>query len=186
MTNLLVSRYQILAFNRFPNTSIQGKPLFIYHTASRNPTATQIESHLITVGVVTPSWRYTMYSTSNFHSNTHEILSVSAGSATLCFGGENDLDRVRLVVERGDVIVAPAGLAHRLGQDKGDHSMVGSYPRGQSWEMYYGRKYEAEKEKVIKNLEWFDKDPRYGDKGSAIHTWRITLSRRLGHGKHTP
>jgi uncharacterized protein YjlB len=168
LRSLDVSRHQIPAFNNFPNTSIQGKPLFIYHSAFQDPTPTQIESHLNSVGIVVPSWRYTMYSTSHFHSNTHEVLAVSAGSAKLCFGGECNPDRVEPVVEKGDVIVVPAGVAHRLLEERGDFSMVGSYPGGKSWDMCYGRSNEAQKVKNIQDLEWFAKDPIYGDKGPAI------------------
>jgi uncharacterized protein YjlB len=168
LKNLQVSRHQIPAFNGFPNTSIQGKPLLIYHSAFQSPTASQIESHLSSLGVVTPSWRYTMYSTSHFHSNTHEVLSISAGSAKLCFGGETNPDRVEPVVEKGDVIVVPAGVAHRLLEDRGGFSMVGSYPAGKSWDMCYGREDEVEKVKKIQDLEWFDEDPIYGKEGPAL------------------
>jgi uncharacterized protein YjlB len=165
---LQVSRHQIPAFNNFPNTSIQGKPLLIYHSAFQKPSASQVESHLSSVGVVAPSWRYTMYSTSHFHSNTHEVLGVFAGSARLCFGGEENPDRVEPVVEQGDVIVVPAGVAHRLMEDRGDFTMVGSYPGGKSWDMCYGRDDEAERVKRIKDLGWFTEDPIYGKEGPAL------------------
>lgn len=166
--NLQVSRHQISAFNGFPNTSVQGKPLLIYHSAFQAPTASQIESHLSSVDVVSPSWRYTMYSTSHFHSNTHEVLCVSAGSARLCFGGEGNPDRIEPVVGKGEVIVVSAGVAHRLLEDKGDFSMVGSYPDGKGWDMCYGRKDEAGKVKNIKDLGWSEQDPIYGNEGPAI------------------
>lgn len=112
-----------------------------------------------------------MYSTSHFHSNTHEALSISAGSAKLCFGGERNTDRVEPVVMHGDVILVPAGVAHRLLEDRGDFSMVGSYPGGKSWDMCYGREDEAEEaERVerIKHLGWFATDPVYGNESPAL------------------
>ena len=109
-----------------------------------------------------------MYSTSHFHSNTHEVLVVFAGSAKLCFGGEENPERVESVVKEGDVIVVPAGVAHRLMEDKGGFSMVGSYPVGKNWDMCYGREDEAEKVEKIKNLGWFTKDPIYGNEGPAL------------------
>lgn len=168
LDKLQVSRYQIPAFRNFPNTSIQARPLLIYHSAFENPSVSDIESHLRAVGVVTPSWQFTMYSTSHFHSNTHEVLSISAGSAKLCFGGEGNPRRIEPEVVRGDVIVIPAGVAHRLLEDRGGFRMVGSYPPGPSWDMCYDNKADAEKAKMIKNLAWFDKDPVYGIQGPAL------------------
>lgn len=109
-----------------------------------------------------------MYSTSHFHSNTHEILAIFSGSAKLCFGGEENSHRFEPVVEEGDVIVVPAGVAHRLLEDRGGFSMVGSYPCGKSWDLCYGREDEAEKVNQIRHLGWFAKDPIYGDEGPAL------------------
>jgi uncharacterized protein YjlB len=168
LENLQVSQHHIPAFDNFPNSSLHGKPLLIYHSAFYKPNASQIESHLSSIGVVTPSWRYTMYSTSHFHSNTHEVLGISAGSAKLCFGGEGNPDRVEPVVNQGDVIVVPAGVAHRLLEDRSDFCMVGSYPADQSWDMCYGRDNEAHTVQDIKHLAWFDRDPVYGNQGPVL------------------
>ena len=46
--------------------------------------------------------------------------------------------------------------------------MVGSYPRGKSWDMCYGRKGEEEKVKAMQSLEWFSRDPIYGDQGPSL------------------
>lgn len=169
--NLLqVSSYQIPAINHVPNTSIQKKPLLIYHSTF-NPTtsADAIESHFLAVSVVDPQWRYTMYSTSHFHSTTHEVLAIVSGKARLCFGGEENPKRVELTVEMGDVIVVPAGVAHRLLVDvEGGFSMIGAYPRGKSWDMCYGKEGEEEKVKGIEKVEWFSRDPVYGDEGPVL------------------
>ncbi len=168
--NLRVSSYQIPAFNRLPNTSIQQRPLLIYHAAFASSTsALSIESHLAAVGVVTPQWRYTMYSQSHFHSTSHEVLCVSSGQARLCFGGEENPQRVEAMVEKGDVMVVPAGVAHRLLEDiEGGFSMVGSYPKGKDWDMCYGREGEEDKVRGIESLGWFDRDPVYGDEGPSL------------------
>ncbi|MCJ1365416.1 hypothetical protein MMC16_004537 [Acarospora aff. strigata] len=168
LKDLRVSSHQIPAFDLIPNTSIQQKPLLIYHTAflASAANASAIEAHLNSVGVVTPQWRYTMYSTTHFHSSSHEVLCVAAGKAKLCFGAEDNPKRVEPVVEKGDVIIVPAGVGHRLLQDQeGGFSMVGSYPRGKNWDMCYGKKGEEEKVKSIEDLGWFERDPIYGDRG---------------------
>ena len=62
LKDLRVSSYQIPSFDRIPNTSIQDKPLLIYHSAFHpGISASVIESHLSSVSVVQPQWRYTMY-----------------------------------------------------------------------------------------------------------------------------
>lgn len=112
-----------------------------------------------------------MYSRTHFHSNTHEVLAVSSGKAKLCFGGEENEGRVELEAKKGDVIIVPAGVSHRLMEDMiyGDgFEMVGSYPVGKEWDMCYGRPGEKQKVKEIKNVEWFKKDPVYGNEGPVF------------------
>lgn len=85
LATLRVSKYQIPRHNLLPNTSIQNHPLVIYHRCfSASTSASAIEGHLKDVGVVVPQWRYTMYTTTHFHSTTHEVLCVSSGQAKLC------------------------------------------------------------------------------------------------------
>lgn len=64
-------------------------------------------SFLVPVGVVLSRWRYTMYSSTHFHSTFHEILCVASGRAKLCFGGEENPDRVMSTIQAGDVMIAP-------------------------------------------------------------------------------
>ncbi|KAL1305318.1 hypothetical protein AAFC00_002220 [Neodothiora populina] len=175
LKDVKIHKHQIPAHNLIPNTSIKHKPLLIYTSAfnaAKNTTASNIESHLSATGVVDPQWRYTMYSTSHFHSTSHEVLCVFSGSARLCFGHEENPGRVEVVVGKGDVVVVPAGVAHRLVEDlSGGQSdgfeMVGAYPKGCSWDMCYGKKGEEGKVGRIGGLEWFERDPVFGDGGPA-------------------
>ena len=171
LQDLRVSTYQIPALDLIPNTSIQKKPLLIYRSAfQQSVSAAAIETHLLSVGIVEPQWRYTMYSQSHFHSTAHEVLCVASGKARLCFGGEENPKRVETVLEKGDVMVVPAGVAHRLLEDmNGGFNMVGSYPTGRSWDMCYGNEGEEERVKGIASLGWFERDPIYGNEGPALH-----------------
>ena len=169
LKDLKVLKHQIPAYGLTPNTSIQNKPLLIYRSAFPNASASQIESHLSSVGVVTPQWRFTMYSTSHFHSTSHEVLGIAAGKAKLCFGHEENPKRVEEILQKGDVIVMPAGVAHRLLDDiDGGFSMVGSYPNGFNWDMCYGRRGEESKIAKVKDVPWFTRDPVYGDEGPVL------------------
>jgi len=169
LTSLRVTKYQIPGFKGLPNTSLQNKPLLIYHSVFTGSFgASDIERHLKDVAVVSPAWRYTMYSETHFHSTSHEVLAIASGKAKCCFGGEDNPERVEPVLEKGDVVVVPAGVAHRLLLDYGQFQMVGSYPKGKSWDMCYGRNGEEEKAKSIKDLAWFERDPIYGATGPVF------------------
>lgn len=166
---LKITQRQIPTFERIPNTSVGFKPLLIYHSAFEG-TASEISSHLSKIGVVEPQWTYTMYSTSHFHSTVHEVLSVISGRARLCFGFENNPGKFEPTVSKGDVIIVPAGVAHRLIEDlDGNFKMVGSYPLGTNWDMCYGSPGETDKSQTIKGLDWFRKDPIYGNEGPALN-----------------
>lgn len=111
----------------------------------------------------------TRYSTSHFHSTSHEVLAIAHGEARLCFGHEDNPKKVEAVLTKGDVIVMPAGVAHRLLEDlRGGFEMVGCYPNGCSWDMCYGKKGEEAKIEGIKKLKWFSRDPVYGDEGPVL------------------
>jgi uncharacterized protein YjlB len=110
-----------------------------------------------------------MYSTTHFHSTTHEVLCILSGSATVLFGGEGNVGKLECEVEKGDVVVVPAGVGHRLLEGRNGFEMVGSYPNGaEGWDMCYGKKGEEKKIEGIKKLRWFEKDPIYGDEGPVL------------------
>ncbi|KAF2204066.1 hypothetical protein GQ43DRAFT_438268 [Delitschia confertaspora ATCC 74209] len=174
LSTLKYSTHHIPSHSLLPNTTTH--PLYIYHRSfppGTSPSA--IESHLSTMGVVTPVWRYTMYRQTHYHSTSHELLCIYQGSAKLCFGGEENPKRVETVVGEGDVVVVPAGLGHRLledltGDEKDGFMMVGSYPKGCSWDMCYGKEGEEEKARKAGEVKWFDRDPVYGDEGPVLGT----------------
>jgi uncharacterized protein YjlB len=85
------------------------------------------------------------------------------------FGGEDNPSRVEASVSKGDVIIVPAGVGHRLMDDcNSGFEMVGSYPKGKSWDMCYGNADEEEKVEGITSLGWFEKDPLYGHEGPTL------------------
>jgi uncharacterized protein YjlB len=167
---LRTTRHHIPQHARIPNTSIHHKPLLIYHGAfSSDIDVKQIEEHLAAVGVCKPAWRYTMYDRSHFHSTTHEVLVVSNGQARLMFGGDGNPERVDVTVGKGDAMVVPAGVAHRLIEEDGGFEMVGAYPVGaQQWDMCFGHEDERGVEERIRELRWFGRDPIYGEPGPVV------------------
>jgi uncharacterized protein YjlB len=83
-----------------------------------------------------PAWRDGIYPYHHYHSTAHEALAVFSGSATVQFGGDGGP-----VMEAGpgDVVVIPAGVAHKLLSSEGELGIVGAYPEGQSPDMQYGK-----------------------------------------------
>ena len=75
----------------------------------------------------TGSWRAGVYPFPHYHSTTHEVLGVFAGSATLRLGGAQG---TTVKVGPGDVIVIPAGVGHQNFGSSADFSVVGAYPGG--------------------------------------------------------
>ncbi|KAF9693194.1 hypothetical protein EKO04_008764 [Ascochyta lentis] len=169
LSSLRISTHYIPSHAHLPNTTPHNHPLMIYHScfpSSTSPSA--IESHLPN-NSITPQWRYTMYTTSHYHSTTHEILCIVNGRAKLLFGGEQNPEKVETEVKVGDVVVVPAGVAHRLLEDvEGGFEMVGSYPKGCSWDMCYGKAGEEAKAEAVGKVKWLEKDPMYGDDGPVL------------------
>lgn len=72
-------------------------------------------------------WRDSVYSFHHYHTNTHEVLGVYQGSALLQLGGGSGR---KVEVEAGDVIVIPAGVAHKNLGARDGFAVVGAYPDG--------------------------------------------------------
>src|SRR4051812_40962438 len=58
----------------------------------------------------TNNWKKGIYTYHHYHSITHEVLGVVKGKTILQLGGD---DGIKIVIEKGDVVVVPAGVAHK-------------------------------------------------------------------------
>jgi uncharacterized protein YjlB len=120
----------------FPNN--EWLPLLVYQGAlalpQSNPAA--MVEDLFESNGWNGSWRNGIYEFHHYHSTAHEVLGIYSGSAKVQLGGENG---ITLAVRRGDVVIIPAGVAHKnLGADS-NFRVVGAYPLGQSPDMCYGK-----------------------------------------------
>lgn len=117
-------------------------PLLYYPSAFPDCSADQISKHFSQNGWE-EKWRFGIYHKSHYHSNTHETCGIFRGSAKLLVGVADDASErtegTELEVQAGDVVVIPAGVAHRCLEEKGGFMMVGAYPQGApQWDMNYG------------------------------------------------
>jgi uncharacterized protein YjlB len=154
----------------FPNNSVL--PLMLYKDAlpamNDDPAAFEklMEEHRWGGG-----WRNGIYPFHHYHSTAHEVLGVYQGNAVVQFGGE---DGPLLRVKTGDVVIIPAGVAHRNHKCSQDFRVAGAYPRGQSWDMNYGNKGERpEADRNIAAVPLPDEDPVFGLDGPLKVHWKM-------------
>ena len=156
----------------FPNN--ERLPLLVYQGVlalpHSNPAA--IVEDLFESNGWNGSWRNGIYEFHHYHSTAHEVLGVYSGSAEVQLGGDNG---VSLTVGRGDVIIIPAGVAHKnLGADS-DFRVVGAYPLGQGPDMCYGKAGERpQADQNIIKVPLPQKDPVDGIGGPMVDHWNIS------------
>jgi uncharacterized protein YjlB len=121
-------------------------------------------------------WRDGVYNYHHYHSTAHEALGCYAGRARLQLGGPTGLE---VEIELGDVLVLPAGVAHKNLDASKDFCVVGSYAGGRSYDMKYGHADERpEAGERIARVPFPEADPVYGKDGPLMRYW----SRERGQG----
>lgn len=158
-----------LAFSddgRFPNSEL---PVLIYRGVVDPANATEAFKTLFNSNGWPAEWVDSVFTYHHYHSTAHEALGVASGSAELTLGGP---EGETISVEPGDVVVIPAGVAHKLESSSDDFSVVGAYPDGQEWDVLTG---EAGDRKValpnIAAVPLPPADPVAGEHGPLIEYW---------------
>jgi uncharacterized protein YjlB len=158
----------------FPNNA--KLPLTVYRGAvalSESDPAAAFEA-LFAAHSWPPAWRYGIFGYHHYHSTAHEVLGVFRGRATIQFGGEQG---VILEVQAGDVVVIPAGVAHKSLDSSRNFCAVGAYPRGQQWDTCTGKPGERPRtDGNIAGVPLPQADPVYGPKGPLMTHWTTMAS----------
>ena len=115
-------------------------------------------------------WVNGVFGFHHYHSNAHEVLGICDGSADIQFGGPNG---PVLHVEAGDVVILPAGTAHKKIKATPGFEVVGAYPAGQEdYDMRRGELGERERaEANISAVPLPAADPVYGTEGPLFDYW---------------
>lgn len=154
----------------FPNN--EELPLIIYKKAidfSSNDPASDVEKvfHENNWG---QSWRNGIFSYHHYHSTAHEALGVYSGWVNVQLGGDNG---IKVKAEKGDVIILPAGVAHKNLDASSDFKVVGAYPPGQSYDMNYGKEGERpQADENIRQVPLPKTDPVFGEKEGIVNYWK--------------
>ncbi|MCA1010184.1 cupin domain-containing protein [Halobacillus halophilus] len=115
------------------------------------------------------TWVGGIFDYHHYHSRTHEILGVIAGSARLKLGGPHGQI---LEVKKGDLIILPAGVAHKNEGATVDFQVLAAYPFGESFDLKTGDKKEYEEALAqIPDAPAPAADPLLGENGPLMELW---------------
>ena len=151
-----------------PNSRL---PALVYHGVPEARRATDCEQ-LFAGNDWLGAWRNGIYPFHHFHSTSHEVLGIVSGRAIVMLGGPEGRE---FEIQRGDVLVLPAGTGHCNLRASDDLLVIGAYPDGMSWDLRRGD--QAEHDEAVANIEAVPMpraDPVEGSGGSLIEAWRAT------------
>jgi uncharacterized protein YjlB len=116
------------------------------------------------------SWRNGIYAHHHYHSTAHEALGIARGNARVRLGGEGGQT---VELNAGDVVVIPAGVAHKCEAASRDLLVIGAYPRGQRPDMC--RAEPGQRDRALANIAAVplpEADPVTGGADPLLECWR--------------
>jgi len=152
----------------YPNNPL---PVIIYRNilGTYGPHEISILQKLLNQHAWVHSWINGISGEHHFHSSAHELLVLLSGATQLELGGPGG---VHVIVNPDDAIVIPAGVSHKNLIQKNTIQVLGVYPRGQQYDMRYGRSDEIETvTRNIKETALPTHDPFFGTNGPLRQAW---------------
>ena len=163
-----VKKLQLEENGNFPNNP--KLPVLVYKNVFGNHVPPELIEKTLFENNWRGSWRNGIYSFQHYHSTAHEALGVYSGWAEVQLGGP-DSEIVR--IEKGDLVVLPAGTAHKKINSGDGFAVVGAYPGGQSWDMNYGKTEEVQPAREnISKVPLPENDPVFGKNGKMFEFWK--------------
>jgi uncharacterized protein YjlB len=149
-------------------------PLLVYRSAVAFAPARPPEEQLRTLFQAhgwRGAWVNGIYPFQHYHATSHEVLGVAEGEAVVQFGGP----RGRILrLQKGDVVVLPAGVGHCRKDSQAGLLVVGAYPEGQeNWDLK--RENEIDHRQALGEIPRVAlpaSDPVYGASGPLVALWR--------------
>src|SRR5579863_4912831 len=115
------------------------------------------------------AWKAGIFPYHHYHSNTHEVLGVYKGKAKIVLGGESGN---LIEIQKGDVLIIPAGVAHKNLGAENQVGVIGAYPNGKEYDMKYGRKDERPDADInIEHVPIPKTDPVLGPFSGVVKIW---------------
>lgn len=152
----------------FPNSML---PLLVYRQTFALPGGShpQVMERVFEANDWKNTWHDGIFKYHHYHSITHEVLGVYNGKCRVLMGGD---DGIEFEIEKGDVLVIPAGVAHKNISNSEDFKCIGAYPGGHDFDMNYGKAGERPTtDHNISNVRMPATDPIYGKDGPLFEHW---------------
>ncbi|UAY53197.1 cupin domain-containing protein [Ferruginibacter albus] len=170
-TNPHIIEWHLEKNGNFPNSDL---PVLIYKDVFKLPRGKDNASEIIQAIFLrngwSNTWRNGIYDFHHYHSNAHEALGISSGSANVILGGPNGK---RLTVEKGDLLILPAGTGHKCTKHSADFVCIGAYPQGKNYDINHGTAEELKKALPrIEDLSLPKQDPVFGLEGFLKSYWK--------------
>lgn len=172
-----VSHHVMPANKIFPNNN--HLPVLVYKEVFSLPEAeaTSYIEELFNKNNWKNSWRDAIFTYDHYHSNSHEVLGVSNGNCMLQLGGD---DGSITTLCKGDVIIIPAGVAHKNVGCSEDFECIGAYPQGNDYDIKTGKPEERpEADENIKNVPLPNTDPVFGHHGPLLEHWKKDETKKV-------
>ncbi len=117
------------------------------------------------------AWRNGIYAHHHYHSTAHEVLGIAAGAARVRLGGEHGRS---VELQAGDVVVIPAGVAHKREWASPDLLVIGAYPTGQSPDICRAGSVAPDRAAgAVAAVPLPRADPVTGQAGPLLDCWRM-------------
>ena len=170
-TNPAIKEYIFTVNKTFPNSPL---PLLIYKNScllgNQKNKAARLLQNIFNKNNWKNTWTNGIYNFHHYHSNTHECMGIAAGKAWVVFGG---IRGKKLLLEKGDIIIIPAGLAHKCSKTTSEFLCVGGYPGGAEYDINVGTREELKKAASrLKKLPKPALDPVFGKEGFLKAFWK--------------